>query len=223
MAQLLAQLSPIIITPIALAWILDVALRALYNIAVPLPLLVALGLLTQAFMFAVSYLGVRLSARVAMISGAAQMAAILAGSVVIVLRSRYLSLEPFTMPSVGPVGFFLAVLTGPYTAYIGYSAIVNFGEEAKAPRETIRKAIVAAVIMMAAFYTFVEYSLVVSAPPSEVQGLRSLFLPAVGTAISLVIIYFSLAGLNVPVLYAVPTMAAYLAAVIALAVRRLRG
>lgn len=366
MAQLLAQLSPIIITPIALAWILDVALRALYNIAVPLPLLVALGLLAQAFMFAVSYLGVRLSARVAMISGAAQMAAILAGSVVIVLRSRYLSLEPFTMPSVGPAGFFLAVLTGPYTAYIGYSTIVNFGEEARAPRETIRKAIVAAIIMMAAFYTFVEYSLVVSVPPSGVQGLRSLFLPAVavfsrytgraysalvlaiaisgyftgvlvfgssaertmfslardgllprylcrvherygspssacittfavavvmsllteavmvelygvvrgllygilfwitvmsvlnlayhvavnvslsrvavrerlrglvaalshhllpaiGTAISLVIIYFSLVGLNVPVLYAVPAMAAYLAAAIALVVRRLRG
>jgi amino acid transporter len=82
-------------------------------------------------------------------------------------------------------------------------------------------------VLNLAYHVAVNVSLSRVAVRERLRGLVTVLshhlLPAAGTAISLVIIYFSLAGLNVPVLYAVPTMAAYLAAVIALAVRRLRG
>jgi amino acid transporter len=80
-----------------------------------------------------------------------------------------LTLEPFTPAAVTAdnlgIGLMFCVLL-----FIGFEATAIYGEEARDPRRTIPRAAMLAVLIIAAFYIFVSWSLTIAYGFDEVQG-----------------------------------------------------
>ena len=70
------------------------------------------------------------------------------------------------------------MVTGPLTAYIGYSSVVHFSEEAKFSKTTMKKAIIASILIAGAFETFMMYAITVGVPTSGLSALAGTYAPA---------------------------------------------
>jgi amino acid transporter len=195
--QFLGQLCPVIISATVFGWLIPVTASSLFNVTLPyyIPFLASLAVII--FVFVVSYLGIHLSRDFAVASGIVQIIAILAVSLYVIFKSPYNTIQVFNIklsPS-GLSGFFLGTIVGPYTAYIGYSSVVHFGEEAKLPKETIKKAILVSLISLAVFETLVMYAITIGVPPSDLSNLASSFAPALVVTSKYLGIYIALAVL----------------------------
>ena len=112
--------------------------------------------------FITVYLGLRPSVRVLTVFGLVESAVVIAFSTVIIAHAPVNSLAPFTFtvpPGAG--GVFLGFVTGSYFAYAGYGSIVPLGEEARAPKKTIGKAVVILLLIIGAIYIYAAYAQVV--------------------------------------------------------------
>jgi len=70
------------------------------------------------------------------------------------------------------------MVTGPLTAYIGYSSVVHFSEEAKFSKTTTKKAIITAILIAGIFETFIMYAITVGVPTSGLSALAGTYAPA---------------------------------------------
>ena len=178
--QLLSQLSPVIISASVFGWLIPLTSSTLFNVTLPAYVPFVASFLVILYVFLISYFGIKLSARVAIAVGLAQIIFILIAGIIIVVKTPYNSLQVFNIAnsSGGLYGFFYGMLTGPVTAYIGYSSVVHFSEEAKFSKSTMKKAIVTAILISGAFETFIMYAITVGVPPSQLSSLASSYAPA---------------------------------------------
>ncbi len=195
--QFLGQLCPVIISATVFGWLIPVTASSLFNKTLPyyIPFIASLAVIF--FVFAISYLGIHLSRDFAIASGVLQIIAILIVSLYVIFKSPYNTPQVFNIKLApqGLSGFFLGTVVGPYTAYIGYSSVVHFGEEAKLPNSTIKKAIIVSLISLAAFETLVMYAITIGVPPSDLSNLASSFAPALVVTSKYLGIYTALAVL----------------------------
>jgi amino acid transporter len=178
--QFLAQMSPVIISATVFGWLISVTASSLFNITIPAFIPFVASILVILYVFLVSYFGIKLSARIAMIVGLAQIIFILIAGIYIVSHTPYNTVNTFNIgkSSGGLSGFFIGMVTGPLTAYIGYSAIVHFSEEAKFSKTTMKKAIITSIIIAGVFETFMMYAITVGTAPSNLSSLSGTYAPA---------------------------------------------
>ncbi|HLH85745.1 MAG TPA: APC family permease [Thermoplasmataceae archaeon] len=201
--QFLAQMCPVIISATVFGWLIPVTASALFNTTLPTYVPFLASLLVLIYVFIISYLGIRLSARVSIGVGLAEIIFVLIAGIYIVSHTAYNSLGAFNIAnsSQGLTGFFVGMVTGPLTAYIGYSSVVHFSEEAKFSKSLMKRAIVVSILIAALFETFMMYSISVGAPPSSLQSLSGSYAPALvltsqymGLAFALVVLIVALIG-----------------------------
>ncbi len=200
--QLLSQISPVIISATVFGWLIPVTASSLFNVTLPSYVPFLASFLVILYVFLISYFGIKLSARVAIIVGLAQIIFIFIAGVIIVFHTPYNTINVFNIgtSSGGLSGFFVGMVTGPLTAYIGYSAVVHFSEEAKFSKTTMKKAIVTAILITGAFETFMMYAITVGTSPSNLSTLASSYAPALLLTNQYVGLYFALFVLAVAML-----------------------
>jgi len=178
--QFLAQMSPVIISSTVFGWLIPVTASTLFNVTLPAFIPILASLLVILYVFLVSYFGIKLSSTIAMIVGLAQLIFITAAGIIIVTHTPYNNLGTFNISnsSGGLSGFFVGMVTGPLTAYIGYSSVVHFSEEAKFSKTTMKKAIIASILIAGAFETFMMYAITVGVPTSGLSALAGTYAPA---------------------------------------------
>jgi amino acid transporter len=102
---------------------------------------------------------------------------VVAISIVIILTSNDNTLAVFT-PISGYKNLFLGFITGSFLAYTGYGSIVPLGEEAKAPKKNIGKAIIVMLLIIGALDLLISYSLVIGFGISKMGSFSSTVIPA---------------------------------------------
>jgi APA family basic amino acid/polyamine antiporter len=201
--QFLGQMCPVIISATVFGWLIPVTAESLFNVTLPFYIPFIASFLVLLYVFGISYLGIRLSARVSIAIGIAEILFVLVAGIVIVAHTPYNSLGAFNIAnsSGGVSGFFIGMVTGPLTAYIGYSAVVHFSEEAKFSKHMMKRAIIASILIAAVFETFMMYAISVGAAPSALSGLANTYAPAlilarkyVGLIFALIILIVALLG-----------------------------
>ncbi len=202
--QFIAQMCPVIISSTVFGWLIPVTASTLFNVTLPafLPFLASIAVIVYVFLL--SYFGIRLSALIAMAVGAAQFIFITAAGIIIVAHTHYNTLGAFNISnsSGGLSGFFIGMVTGPLTAYIGYSAVVHFSEEAKFSKGTMKKAIVTSILIAGVFETFMMYAITVGVPRSDLSSLAGTYAPPAlivtdrfaGLVFALVVLVIALLG-----------------------------
>ncbi len=149
---------------IVVGWFVYVSLIALFNYTLPFYAVVLLSLIVPVLYLVIGYLGIRIATRTALFIGLMQIVFfVILGSGLLILSHNH-SLAAFNIANStnGLYGFFLAMVIGAFLAYGGYGSVVSLGEEAHLPKTSLKKAIVAALLIMVAFDTFVVYSIVAS-------------------------------------------------------------
>ncbi|MDA8054750.1 MAG: APC family permease [Thermoplasmatales archaeon] len=201
--QFIAQMTPVIISSTVFGWLIPVTASTLFNVTLPTFIPFLASILVVIFVFLVSYFGIKLSAIIAMIVGIAQLIFITAAGIMIVSHSHYNTLGTFNIAnsSGGLSGFFIGMVTGPLTAYIGYSAVVHFSEEAKFSKATMKKAIITSILVAGIFETFMMYAISVGVPKSGLAALAGTYAPAllvtakfVGVGFALLVLIIALMG-----------------------------
>ncbi len=178
--QFLGQMLPFVIGATVFAWLIDVSVNVLFGITLPVYIPFLASFITILYLFLVTYFGVKVSVRLAIIVGVMQMAFVFAAGMYILFHSSYNTIQVFNInrSSGGLYGFFVGTITGPVTAYIGYSSVVGFAEEAKFPKRTMKKAIVTSLLMTAVFETLIMYSITVGTSPSNLSSIANTYAPA---------------------------------------------
>jgi amino acid transporter len=178
--QFIAQMGPVIISATVFGWLIPVTASALFGVTLPFWVPFVASFLVLLYVFLISYFGVKLSTRISIVIGILEIVFVLAAGIYIVSHTQYNSLGTFNIKnsSGGIDGFFVGMVTGPLTAYIGYSAVVQFSEEAKFSKTVMKKAIVTSILIAAVFETFMMYSITVGTSPSHLAALSSSYAPA---------------------------------------------
>lgn len=201
--QFLGQMCPVIISATVFGWLIPVTAESLFNVTIPFYIPFIASFLVLLYVFGISYLGIRLSAKVSIAIGIAEILFVLVAGIVIVAHTHYNSFGAFNIAnsSGGISGFFIGMVTGPLTAYIGYSAVVHFSEEAKFSKHMMKRAIVTSILIAAVFETFMMYAISVGASPSALSGLAGTYAPAlilarqyVGLIFALIVLIVALLG-----------------------------
>ena len=153
---------------IVVGWITWAGLSSLLNYTIPLYAVVLLSLIVPVIYLFVGYFGIKVASRSAIIIGLLQLVIFTALAIAFVAKANYNSLAYFNVSNSldGLHGFFLAMVVGAFLAYGGYGSVVSLGEEAKLSKQTLKKSIVTALLIMVAFDTFVVYSIVAAAGPN---------------------------------------------------------
>lgn len=167
-----------IVASIVVGWFLWVGLETLIGYTLPLIWVILASLITPVVYLVVGFYSINLSQKIAIIMGIIEIAFFVGLSIAILIKSPYNGLEYFNIGNSlnGLHGFFLAMVVGAFLAYGGYGSIVALGEEAKFPHQTIKKAIVTALLIMVAYDTLVVYANVAGVGPN-LQTALSYFAP----------------------------------------------
>ncbi|MEM4056610.1 MAG: APC family permease [Thermoplasmatales archaeon] len=178
--QFLGQMLPFVIGATVFAWLIDVSANVLFDITLPIYVPFVATFLTIVYLFFVTYFGVKVSVRLAIIVGIAQMIFVFIAGMYILFHSPYNTIQVFNIhkSTGGLYGFFVGTITGPVTAYIGYSSVVGLAEEAKLPKTTMKKAIVTSLLITAAFETLIMYAITVGSSPSNLIAIANTYAPA---------------------------------------------
>lgn len=201
--QFIGQMSPVIISSAVLGWLVSVSAKTLYNVILPFYLPFIITVLVIIFIFIVSYLGIKLSSKIAIVVGIMEVVFLLSAGIFVVMHTHYNSIQTFNIEksSNGLSGFFIGMVTGPLTAYIGYSAVVHFSEEAKFSKSTMKHAILLAVLIAGAFETFMMYAITVGVPQSQLSSLAGTYAPALlvtakyaGTLVAVIVLAVAFLG-----------------------------
>ncbi len=153
---------------IVVGWFTWVGLSSLLNITIPLYGVVLLSLIVPVLYLIVGYFGIKVASGTAITIGLLQLLIFTGLAIAFVTKTHYNSIAYFNIGnSLGGLhGFFLAMVVGAFLAYGGYGSVVSLGEEAKLSKQTLKKSIVTALLIMVAFDTFVVYSIVAAAGPN---------------------------------------------------------
>lgn len=141
------------------------------------------GIIWMGAMIALSYLlmirGARPSLRLALILGGIQVAFVIILSLIIIPLAPGNTASTFvpSAASNGWTGVFLGFIAGGYLAFAGYGSIVPMGEEARAPRTTIRKAIVLVVLIAGIVFVLGSYAMVVGYGTSDIATFAQQVIP----------------------------------------------
>lgn len=176
---ILYQVSNLGLEYLIVAWGFSKSLN--YALGTSLP--VWTGVIWAASMTALSYAlmrkGVKPSLKLALALGLIQVLFIIGLSAVIITRATDNTLTVFT-PSLSPggwTGVFTGFIAGGYLAFAGYGSVVPMGEEAKAARETIRKAVLYAVILAGLAFVVGSYAMVVGYGISNIGSFTAQVIP----------------------------------------------
>ncbi|MCL4330771.1 MAG: APC family permease [Candidatus Thermoplasmatota archaeon] len=153
---------------IVVGWFTWVGLSTLLNITVPLYGVVLLSLIVPVLYLLVGYFGIKVASGTAITIGVLQLVIFTGLAIAFVTKAHYNSIAYFNVGNSldGLHGFFLAMVVGAFLAYGGYGSVVSLGEEAKLSKQTLKKSIITALLIMVAFDTFVVYSIVAASGPN---------------------------------------------------------
>ena len=174
MYQLFWVVGDMIAGSIIVGWFLWTGLITLTGYSLPLFAVLLMAFITPVIYLIVGYFSIQVSQRIALVSGIIQIGFFLILALALIIKAPYNGAQYFNIANStnGLHGFFLAMVVGAFLAYGGYGAIVSFGEEAKLPKQTLKKAIVTALLIMVAFDTIVVYSLEASSGPNLGTALQ---------------------------------------------------
>ncbi len=200
--QFLAQMGPVIISATVFGWLIPVTASSLFNVTLPFYIPFVASFLVLLYVLFISYRGIRLSSEVSIAIGIAEIVFVLIAGIIIVSKTHYNSIGTFNIAnsSGGLSGFFIGMVTGPLTAFIGYSAVVHFSEEAKFSKEIMKKAIITSILIAAVFETFMMYAVTVGTAPGNISALAQTYAPALVLTRHYVGLYFALIVLAVALL-----------------------
>lgn len=208
--QLFWVVGDMIAGSIIVGWFLWTGLITLTGYSMPLFAVLLIAFITPIIYLIVGYFSIKVSQRIALISGIGQIAFFLILAIALIIKAPYNGTQYFNIANStsGLHGFFLAMVVGAFLAYGGYGAIVSFGEEAKLPKHTLKKAIVTSLLIMVAFDTIVVYALEASSGPNLGTALQffapGLYLTKEYFGIALTLVAFAIveiAQLISPVLF----------------------
>jgi amino acid transporter len=110
--------------------------------------------------FYVVYKGIKLSYRSQIVANMIQIIFVVSISIAIIAFSPKIGLLPFTAYKVGIKGVFLGFITGSYLSFAGFGSIVPLGEEAKAAKKSIGRAVLYIILIMGSIYLLGSYAMV---------------------------------------------------------------
>jgi amino acid transporter len=175
----LYQVSNLALEYLIVAWGFSKSIN--YALGIQLPIWA--GVVWISAMTALSYYlmlrGVRPSLRLSLVLGAIQVLFIFALSAFVIARAPDVTLAPF-LPSSSPNGWqgvFIGFIAGGYLAFAGYGSVVPMGEEARAPKETIRKAVLYAVLLAGFAFIIGSYAMVVGYGLPNLSSFTSEVIP----------------------------------------------
>ncbi len=153
---------------IVVGWFIWVGLSALLGITIPLYGVVLLSLIVPVLYLIVGYFGIKVASGAAITIGVLQLVIFTSIAIALVAKAQFNSMAYFNFSNSldGFHGFFLAMVVGAFLAYGGYGSVVSLGEEAKLSKQTLKKSIVTALLIMVAYDTFVVYSIVAASGPN---------------------------------------------------------
>jgi len=208
--QLFWVIGDMIAASIIVGWFLWTGLVTLTGYSLPLVAVLLIAFITPIIYLLVGFFSIKVSQKLALIFGIIQIAFFLLLAIALIVKAPYNGVQYFNIGNStnGLYGFFLAMVVGAFLAYGGYGSIVSFGEEAKLPKHTLKKAIVTALLIMVAFDTFVVYALEAASGPNLGTALQffapGLYLTKAYFGIALTLIAFAIveiAQLMSPVLF----------------------
>ncbi len=172
--QFLYYISVMWFTSILSGWLLWTGFETMFNISIPLWLVILVSLAGPLGFLLVGYRKISLSGNLAIAVGALEIAIFAVIGILLIIKTPYNSLSYFDVSNSwgGFSGFFAAVVVGGFLTYSGYGSIVMYGEEAKTPHSTLKKAIVTAAVIIIIYETFLLYSVVAAAGPTLSTGLQ---------------------------------------------------
>jgi len=97
--QFIGQMTPVIISSTVFGWLIPVTASTLFNVTLPAFIPFLASILVVIYVFLLSYFGIKLSALIAMIVGAAQFIFITAAGILVVAHTHYNSLNAISDPT----------------------------------------------------------------------------------------------------------------------------
>jgi amino acid transporter len=154
------QLTGLAFVPLYFTIIVYYAFAFFAGITIPAYLWVLVAIVTMILWSIPPYLGIKPSLNYSLILSTAEMVVLgIISFVIILVSGNSNSLTVYT-PIFSPTGFNGVLLGGVFgiTAFLGYGSVVTLGEEAKEPKRTIKKALLADVLIVGAFFVLFSYA-----------------------------------------------------------------
>ncbi|PYB68385.1 hypothetical protein DMB44_03315 [Thermoplasma sp. Kam2015] len=140
------------------------------------------GIVWIGSMMALSYILMRMGAKpslkLALVLGSIQVSFVILLSFIIIPSAPDNTASAF-IPSAGSgwTGVFLGFIVGGYLAFAGYGSVVPMGEEARSPRKTIKKAIIAIVVIAGIVFVMGSYAMIVGFGIGNLGNFSSAVIP----------------------------------------------
>lgn len=154
-----------------LAQIVGGDLRA--HLGAPEWIWIPLALAVCIIAWVANYRGVQVSTRLSVILASVEMAVFAVLSIALIVRAGHHNTFGVFAPNNGNAHGGGSVLTGMIYAifgYLGFDAAASLGEEARAPKRTIRRAVIFSLLLVGAFYTLCYYAATVYFGPAKMAS-----------------------------------------------------
>ena len=163
----------------SIGFLVSVFMSYFFGYVTPLFILYVLDISVCVLMFLVVYFGVAATTKTAIVIGGLEMVSIVVISVtMIVLFGGKNTTAALALPSIsGLHAFFLGFIVASFESYAGYGGLLTLSEEAKLPKELVRKALVVTISLAALAFMLGTYATEVGWGMSNLKTLVALTAP----------------------------------------------
>ena len=143
----------------SIGFLVSVFTHYFFNYVTPLFVVYVLDISVCLLMYLVTYYGVQVTTKAAVVVGGLEIISIIAiSTAVIVLLGKGNTVAAIAPPSIsGLHAFFLGFIVGSFESYAGYGGMLTLSEEAKLPKELVRKALVVTISLAALSFVLGTY------------------------------------------------------------------
>lgn len=173
------QLTDLAFLPLFFVILIEYSLQFFAGVVFPAYAWVIIALVSIVAWSIPPYLGIRPSLNYSIIFGIAEVLALgIAAVAIIVVSGPSNTVSVFT-PMYSPTGFNGVLLGGIFaiTSFLGYGSVTTLGEEAKDPKRTIGRALLADTLIAGLFFIVFAYGYTIGWGPSDMSGFTSALIP----------------------------------------------
>lgn len=196
------QITDLAFLPLYFVILVEYSLSFFTGVNLPAYLWVIIALVTIILWCIPPFLGIEPSLNYSIIFGTGEVVALSILSIAIIIQSGPSNTFKVFTPAYSPTGI-NGVLLGTIfamTSFLGYDSGISLAEEAKRPKETIKKSLPTNVIISGTFFILFSYAYTIGwGPSSDMSSFTSLLIPGIvetqrllGLVPALVITFFGL-------------------------------
>lgn len=195
------QIADLAFLPLFFVILVQYSLQYLAGVVLPTYAWVIVALVSIVAWSIPPYLGIKPSLNYSIVFGLAEVIALGAAAIAVIIVSGPQNTVSVFTPQYSPTGINGVFLGGIFavTSFLGYGSVTTLGEEAENPKKTIGRALLADTLIAGLFFILFSYAYTIGWGPANMSGFTNALIPGtietrqvLGLVPALLITFFAL-------------------------------